>query len=117
MNSSTIKPEELQALLDKQEDIVILDVRRRQDYEADPCVIPGSEWHDPEDFDDWCETVVPAGKKTVVYCLKGGALSTMVTDFLRKRHVETCYLEGGITAWKKDKETDISSTCATRITK
>ncbi|MCW5200543.1 hypothetical protein VU07_01815 [Desulfobulbus sp. F4] len=100
--SSAIRPEELHALLEKQDDLVLLDVRRLQDREADPYMIPGAEWRNPEDFDDWCETVVPAGKKAVVYCLRGGALSTMVTDFLKQRNVECCYLEGGIMAWKKD---------------
>lgn len=100
--NNTVKPEELKVLLDTEKDIVLLDVRRLQDYEADPYMIPGAEWHNPEDFDDWRETVVPAGKKAVVYCLKGGALSTMVTNFLKQRDVECCYLEGGITAWKKD---------------
>ena len=92
----------MQALLEKQDDLVLLDVRRLQDREADPYMIPGADWRNPEDFDDWCETMVPAGKKAVVCCLKGGALSTMVTDFLKQRNVECCYLEGGITAWKKE---------------
>ena len=112
--NKTISPEELNALLKQQEDMIILDVRRRQDYEADPSMIPGAEWHDPEDFDDWCGTVVPEGKKAVIYCLKGGALSTMVTDFLQERQVDACYLEGGITAWKKEVlggQIDASSSC------
>ena len=112
--ANTITAQELKALLDKHEDLAILDVRLRRDYEADPSVIPGAKWHDPEELEDWDEAVVPAGKKAVVYCLKGGALSTLVTDFLQKRNVESCYLQGGITAWKKEvlgEDIDEATTC------
>ncbi|WP_417911286.1 rhodanese-like domain-containing protein [Candidatus Electronema sp. PJ] len=109
----TLKPNELKYLLDNHDELVILDVRRKQDYEADPCLIPGAEWHDPEELEQW-GTEIPAGSRAVVYCLKGGALSKMVTEFLQDRDVETCYLEGGINAWKTTvlgQSLDPSATC------
>jgi rhodanese-related sulfurtransferase len=96
---NTIKPEELKYMIDTQDDLILLDVRRKQDYEADPSMIPGATWHDPEELEQW-GTTVPAGSRAVVYCLKGGALSKMATEFLQDRNVEVCYLAGGINAWK-----------------
>lgn len=97
----TVKPAELKFLLENNDDLLILDVRRRQDYEADPSMIPGAEWHDPEELEKW-GTTVPEGSRAVVYCLKGGALSKMATEFLQDKNVEVCYLAGGITAWKTE---------------
>jgi hypothetical protein len=36
---NTVKPEELKYLLENNDDVLILDVRRRQDYENDPDII------------------------------------------------------------------------------
>jgi hypothetical protein len=50
--SGTITPVELKNLLkEKKEDLLILDARRKSDYEADPKIIPGAIRQDPEKVD------------------------------------------------------------------
>jgi rhodanese-related sulfurtransferase len=43
----TISPDELKKLLDSKS-VTLVDVRRKADYEADPHLIPGAAWRNPE---------------------------------------------------------------------
>jgi rhodanese-related sulfurtransferase len=98
--SKTITPEELNNALKCKKDILILDVRRRSDYEVDPKMIPGAIWRDPENVDQWSREL-PKGKYTVIYCVRGGSVSQSVSSRLMERDVQASYIEGGITAWKE----------------
>jgi rhodanese-related sulfurtransferase len=96
---SPIDPQELQKLLEDGK-VTLVDVRRRSDYEADPALIPGAAWQDPEQVARWGREL-PAGKPVVVYCVKGGSVSQSVTETLTRNQVEACYVAGGIKAWKE----------------
>ncbi len=99
--SGTITPAELKNFLkEKKKDLIILDVRRRSDYEADPKIIPGAVWRDPESVDQWSGEL-PMGKDIVIYCVRGGSVSKSVSSRLMEQNVRTSYIEGGITAWKE----------------
>ena len=65
----TIDIKELSKLLDKEEPVTLLDVRREADYQANPNTIKSAVWRDPEKIDDWVEQL-PVGKRTVLYCVK-----------------------------------------------
>ena len=95
---SPISPDELRKLLESKE-VTLVDVRRRGDYEADPGLIPGATWQDPEQVTVWSREL-PAGKPVVVYCVKGGSVSQSVTDTLTGQQVKACYVAGGLKAWK-----------------
>ena len=45
--NTAIGPEDLKKLL-QSSDVVLLDVRRKADYDADPHLIPGAAWRNPE---------------------------------------------------------------------
>ena len=94
----TIAIEKLKRLLGKQEPLNLLDVRRRTDYRANPRTIRGAAWRDPEKIGDWAGRL-PAGKRTVVYCVKGGSVSQSVTDRLRREGLDAVFLEGGLKNW------------------
>lgn len=100
-----IKTEELKSILEQQndeksKDIVLLDVRRKSDYESEPSVIPGATWHDPEQIEKWGETI-SENKQVVIYCVKGGSVSKSVSEYLNNKQIKTSYLEGGIKAWQE----------------
>ncbi len=97
--SNTIKASELKELLKNQPNIPIIDVRRKSDYLAELFLIPGAEWHDPEEIEKWSETV-SKDRKVIIYCVKGGSVSKSVSDYLGNKQIETAYLEGGLKAWK-----------------
>jgi rhodanese-related sulfurtransferase len=95
----TIRPEELKELL-KSKDVVLLDVRRKADYEAEPDLIPGAAWRDPEQVESWAREL-PKDKPVIVYCVKGGAVSQSITAALADKQVSTRFIEGGLKAWKE----------------
>ncbi|MBF0111645.1 MAG: sulfurtransferase [Desulfamplus sp.] len=95
-----IKPEELKSIIDNQQDIMILDVRRKSDYEAEPALITGGTWQDPEQIDNWSKSI-PENKQVVIYCVKGGSVSKSVSEYLNNKQIKTSYLEGGIKAWQE----------------
>jgi rhodanese-related sulfurtransferase len=82
--TSTIDTKDLKKLFENKEPITLLDVRRKADFQANPNTIKGAVWRDPEKIDDWVKQL-PAGQRTVVYCVKGGSVSRSVTIDLREK--------------------------------
>jgi len=77
---------------------VLLDVRRKADYEAQPQKITGARWCDPENIDRWVKDL-PSGRLIVAYCVKGGSVSQSAVDRLRKEGHDAVWVEGGLKAW------------------
>jgi rhodanese-related sulfurtransferase len=95
----TIKLDELKKQIGSRKDIMLLDVRRKSDYDADKATLPKATWRDPEKVDEWKEEL-PRDKDVVIYCARGGSVSNMVLDRLLDKKIPARYLEGGIAAWK-----------------
>ena len=95
----SIRAEELKRILEKSS-VLLLDVRRKADYDADPETIPGASWRNPEQVDIWGQEI-PKGQCVIVYCVKGGSVSRSITETLVKKEVQACYVEGGLKAWKE----------------
>jgi len=95
----TIDPKELILAIGKGEDVVLIDVRRKDDYNADPQMIPNAAWKDPNLVTQWSDEL-PKNKKVIVYCVRGGSVSNAVLDHLLSKDVKACYIQGGMTAWK-----------------
>lgn len=96
---SSVSPDELKALLEKDpEAAVVIDVRRRNDFEADRHLIPGAQWKDPEQVESWGKDL-PQDKPIVVYCVRGGTVSQSVASGLTESGLQVKYLEGGLSAW------------------
>ncbi len=94
----SIQPNELKRLLTSRQELTLLDVRRKADFQASSVKIPGAVWHDPETIDTWIQQL-PADRLTIVYCVKGGSVSRSVTDRLGRKGLDAAFLEGGIQAW------------------
>jgi len=43
----TIDPKDLVSVMESGESVVLIDVRRKDDYNADPQMIPSAVWKDP----------------------------------------------------------------------
>lgn len=96
----TIAVSELrEALAKTDENIALLDIRRKADYDADQLRLPDATWYDPEQIDQWI-TTLPKDKDIVVYCVRGGSVSNSVVDRLHKENIPARYISGGIEAWK-----------------
>jgi rhodanese-related sulfurtransferase len=95
----TLSPDELKKLLDSKS-VILLDVRRKADYEAEPTLIPGAAWRDPEQVESWSREL-PQDRPVVVYCVKGGSVSQSITATLTGKQVNARFVEGGLKAWKE----------------
>lgn len=88
----------LNQLIDSDDAPLLLDVRRKADFDDAPQTIPGAVWRDPQTVDTWAEEI-SEGQPTVVYCVKGGSVSRSVSERLQKKGIEAVFLEGGLKAW------------------
>jgi rhodanese-related sulfurtransferase len=95
----SLSPAELAQLLTRRRDVVVFDVRRKDDYGADQQKVAGAMWLDPERVAQW-STALPHDKQVVIYCARGGSVSNSVVDYLQGKGVKACFIEGGIEAWK-----------------
>ncbi|BAU47774.1 sulfurtransferase [Sulfurifustis variabilis] len=94
----TIKAAELKPLVENRS-AVVLDVRRKSDYDSDNARLPGAQWRDPEKIAEW-STSLPKDSDVVIYCVRGGSVSNSVVDHLQANGVRARFIEGGIEAWK-----------------
>jgi rhodanese-related sulfurtransferase len=95
----TMQSEELRKEMAKKEDVLVIDVRRKADYEANKRLIPGAVWQDPELVDQWGKDL-PRTKPIVVYCARGGSVSQSISHNLIQQGVDAAYLEGGLDGWE-----------------
>jgi rhodanese-related sulfurtransferase len=96
--SRTINATELKPLLASGR-VTVLDVRRQNDFTADPAMLPGAQRGNPEDIDTWSRQL-RADQDIVLYCVRGGSVSNNVLDALLAKQLKARYIEGGIEAWK-----------------
>jgi rhodanese-related sulfurtransferase len=96
----TINPQALKKSMAEDRNVIVLDVRRNTDYEADKEMIPSAVRRNPEQVDQWVQEI-PKDKNVVVYCIRGGSVSNSVVDKLLAAGVSARYIEGGWEAWKK----------------
>jgi PAS domain S-box-containing protein len=94
-----ITPAALQSRLADPAGIVVLDVRRRAAFEADPWLIPGALWRDPDRTVGWA-VGLPRGRQVIVYCAEGKEPGRGVVQQLLRLGHDSCLLEGGIAAWR-----------------
>ncbi len=98
MNCAILSSDLKQLLVDRK-NILLLDVRRRNDYEVDGQKIPGAALLDPEKLAQW-STALPLDREIVIYCVRGGSVSNAVVDQLQAKGIKARFIEGGIEAWK-----------------
>jgi Fe-Mn family superoxide dismutase len=89
----------LNTLVGDRADIAVLDVRRRAAFEAEPRLIPGAVWREPDEVEIWADAL-NRNRSVVIYCVRGHEVSKGVVDRLRTLGFEAALLEGGIEAWK-----------------
>ena len=80
----------------------IIDVRLREDFDADPVMLPDASYRDPDDISRWAGDMSPLDGPVVVYCVRGKWVSQKAANYLRDRGFEVYSLDGGIEAWKQE---------------
>ena len=103
---AAISPLQLARLMGLPDAPVILDVRRDEDFAADPRLIPTARHHAAQ------AVAAPPGSRAVVLCQHGHARSEGAAAMLRIQGVEAEILEGGFHAWA---EAGLPLTAADRL--
>jgi len=91
--------EDVRAMIERKEDILVLDVRTAQDYAADKVTIPGAAWRDPEKVAEWA-AALPKGKRVLVYCNFGLSISQGAAAALRQKGIDAAIVGCGIAGWR-----------------
>ena len=97
--AESISVQELRKLLKENQNVAVIDVRRKNDLEASPQKIGDAPWYDPEKINQWIDGI-PKDKQVIVYCVKGGSVSQSIADRLQNNQCSVKFLEEGIKAWK-----------------
>jgi len=98
--SRSITPDDLKQLLSQRKNVLVLDVRRKSDYQTNTQKIPGAAWLDPDKLAQW-STALPLDRDIVIYCVRGGSVSNSVAEQLQAKGVKAFFIEGGFEAWIK----------------
>jgi rhodanese-related sulfurtransferase len=80
----------------------ILDVRRRDIYDASPGLMPTAVWRDPAAVAQW-KTTLDRARAVVAVCKAGHELSQAVAAELRADGYDARVLTGGYAAWSEAK--------------
>jgi Fe-Mn family superoxide dismutase len=93
-----IAAENLLARLQRQDDLVLLDVCLAEDLAKRSDMIPGAQLRAPEQIADWAGDL-PKDKPIVAYCVYGFQVSGDAVAELRRCGLDAYSLSGGIAAW------------------
>ncbi|PDV84963.1 superoxide dismutase [Rhizobium sp. H4] len=93
-----VAPEDLLARLQRQEDLVVLDVCLAEDLPKRSDMLPGAIARPSETIGGWADQL-PRDKPIVVYCIYGFQVSGDAVAELRRRGLDARALAGGIAAW------------------
>ena len=96
-----ITPEELKSRMDAGEDVLVVDVRDRVDFEAEPKIIPGALHMTIEEMDAR-HREIPRERDIVLYCTcPSEETSARAALLLRRRGIERIRpLAGGYHGWR-----------------
>ena len=97
-----ISVQELKALIDDGEEVVVVDLRHALDFEADPEKIPGAFRMDSEELESKSDQL-PRDHDVVLYCTcPNEATSAKTALLLRKQGIRKIRpLQGGLDAWRQ----------------
>jgi len=97
-----MKVHELKEKLTHKEDVLLLDVREHDEYEASADKIEGAQ-NVPmgEVFTEAAKGNLPKDKKIITVCKSGGRCEIVARE-LKAKGYDIEYLEGGMEEWKKD---------------
>lgn len=95
-----IPPEELYGLIGSATAPIVIDVRQREDFDADDAQIVGAIRRLPDQIDRWRHGI-PKDRPVLVYCAHGDQVSQGVAGALAETGADAGYIEGGIAAWRE----------------
>ncbi|GAB4187366.1 MAG: hypothetical protein Kow00105_02010 [Phycisphaeraceae bacterium] len=98
LNPPAVTPTELKAMLDRGEDVELIDVREPAEHAI--VQIPGSKLIPLKTLPDHVDDLDP--DKTQVVICRVGQRSAVAVQFLRERDFEAINLTGGVLGWVRE---------------
>jgi rhodanese-related sulfurtransferase len=95
---NSIAPAQLFRLIGSGTSPVIVDVRIKEDTDADPFLVPTARRHPHDRIEDLASSL--AGRRAVIVCAGGLKLSEGAAALLRLHGIPAQVLEGGAQAWQ-----------------
>ncbi|CCD87415.1 conserved hypothetical protein; putative thiosulfate sulfurtransferase (ChrB/GlpE-like) [Bradyrhizobium sp. ORS 285] len=95
---ASISPDKLSRLIGTPQGPILIDVRTKEDFAADPRLIPGAIRHPALEAAQWSAEF--SGQSVIVICQRGAKLSHGAAAWLRVAKASAENLEGGFEAWK-----------------
>lgn len=92
---NSITAAELAGLRKSGLDIILLDVRRQEDFDKAPQTMSGAQWKNPAEVEQWIHTL-PAQQEVIVYCVRGGSVSQSVQQRLVTGGHPARFVVGGL---------------------
>ncbi len=98
--SYSISPKDLWNAIATRDVPQLIDVRRRDAYEASPHLLPGAVWHDAAKAKQWV-TEFDVTRPIIAACKAGHEMSQSTAAQLRADGIDARVLEGGYEGWTK----------------
>ena len=96
-----IAVDKLSRLIGRPDTPRLIDVCTKEDFAANPRLVPGSVRRSWNDVPSWAGQFVADGRPAIVICKKGRKLGQGVAALLRNEGVPADCLDGGIAAWQE----------------
>lgn len=93
-----MKPQQLKEKINSGEDIMLIDVRERDEYEKNEKIAGAQNIPMGQVFIEAAAEKLPKDKKIITICKSGGRCE-IVAQELSKKGYDIEYLEGGVNAW------------------
>lgn len=98
-----ITPAEVKARLEKSSDLIILDVRTKEEYESETGHLPGAILIPVQELESRYQELDSLKNKEIVAYCKAGVRSARASKFLGEKGFKVFNMVGGITAWNEIK--------------
>jgi adenylyltransferase/sulfurtransferase len=97
----TITVEEVHTILERKDDVLLLDVRTPQEYDGELGHLPDALLIPVQELEARCDELQPyKNKEMVVYC-RSGNRSARAAEFLTKKGFKVRNMEGGMLKWQE----------------
>ena len=90
---------DIRLALQKPDSVIILDLRRKADYDKDTVTLPMAQRREPDKIAEW-SGALPKDKEIVLFCDHGRSISNASVDYLTKIGLKARLVAGGIDGWK-----------------
>jgi rhodanese-related sulfurtransferase len=97
-----VSPEQVKQMLDKNEDVIIVDVRTAAEYTGELGHIPGAILKPLQEIEEWqAEFTDQKEDRIIIVCRTGNRSGVATQYFLNREYTNVYNMTGGMKAWNE----------------